>query len=91
MEMLQANSALTPAQIYSALQKTALAMPVGGNPTPDYLSGYGFIQADAALASLPPGPPNLTLAASTITMGATAANIVIRHSCLEPTIAMARA
>jgi hypothetical protein len=67
--MLQANSTLTPAQIFGALQTTALAMPVGGNPTPDYLSGYGFIQADAALASLPPGPPDLTLAASTITMG----------------------
>jgi hypothetical protein len=67
--MLQANSALTPAQIYGALQSTALAMPVGANPTPDYLSGYGFIQADAALAALPPGPPSLTLAASTITVG----------------------
>jgi hypothetical protein len=67
--MLQANSTLTPAQIFGALQTTALAMPVGGNPTPDYLSGYGFIQADAALASLAPGPPDLTLAASTITMG----------------------
>jgi hypothetical protein len=44
-------------------------MPVGGNPTPDYLSGYGFIQADAALATLPPGPPSLTLAASTVTVG----------------------
>jgi hypothetical protein len=67
--MLQANSALTPAQIYGALQSTALAMPVGASPTPDYLSGYGFIQADAALASLPPGPPALTLAASTVTVG----------------------
>ena len=67
--MLQANSSLTPAQIYGAqgaLQSTALSM---GNGQPDYLDGAGFIQADAALASLPPGPPNLTLAASTITMG----------------------
>jgi hypothetical protein len=67
--MLQANSALTPAQIYGALQSTALPMPVGGNPTPDYLSGYGFIQADAALAALPPGPPAIQLAASSITVG----------------------
>jgi hypothetical protein len=67
--MLQADSTLTPAKIYGALQATALAMPVGANPTPDYLSGYGFIQADAALASLPPGPPVLTLAASTVTVG----------------------
>jgi hypothetical protein len=42
---------------------------VGGNPTPDYLSGYGFIQADAALAALPPGRPAIQLAASSITVG----------------------
>ncbi|HYX73525.1 MAG TPA: S8 family serine peptidase [Steroidobacteraceae bacterium] len=64
--MLQANSALTPAQIFNALQKTALPM---GNVTPDYLSGYGFIQADAALGSLPPGPPTMTLAAATVKVG----------------------
>ena len=64
--MLQANSGLTPAQIYGALRSTALSM---GNGQPDYLDGAGFIQADAALASLPPGPPDLTLAASTITVG----------------------
>jgi Subtilase family len=65
----QANSSLTPAQIYGALQSTALPMPVGSNPTPDYLSGYGFIQADAALASLPPGPPAIQLAAPSVTVG----------------------
>jgi subtilisin family serine protease len=64
--MLQANSTLTPAQIHSALQSTALPM---GNGQPDYLNGAGFIQADAALAALAPGPPTLTLASSTITMG----------------------
>jgi hypothetical protein len=64
--MLQANSSLTPAQIYAAMQSTALPM---GSPSPDYLSGHGFIQADAALATLPPGPPALTLAAATITVG----------------------
>jgi len=64
--MLQANSALTPAQIYGALQSTALPM---GNNSPNDLSGYGFIQADAALASLPPGPPTMTLAASTVNVG----------------------
>jgi len=58
--MRQANPALTPAQIYFALQSTALPMPVGGNPTPDYLSGYGFIQADAAFA------PIVGLSSSTI-------------------------
>jgi len=64
--MQQANPALTPAQIYGALQSTALPMPVGSNPTPDYLSGYGFIQADAAMATLPAGPPVLTLSSDTI-------------------------
>ena len=67
--MLQANPALTPADIIDALQKTALPMPVGANPTPDFLSGYGFIQADAALATLPPGPPTMALGASTVTVG----------------------
>ncbi len=64
--MLQANSALTPAQIYGALKSTALPM---GNGQPDYLDGAGLIQADAALAALPPGPPTMTLAASTVTAG----------------------
>ena len=64
--MRQANSTLTPAQIYVALQSTALPM---GNGQPDYLDGAGFIQADAALVSLPPGPPAVTLAASTIHAG----------------------
>jgi subtilisin family serine protease len=67
--MLQANPTLTPADIVDALQSTAQPMPLGGNPTPDYLSGYGFIQADAALATLPPGPPTMKLASSTITLG----------------------
>ncbi|HEY4448993.1 MAG TPA: S8 family serine peptidase [Steroidobacteraceae bacterium] len=64
--MLQANSALTPAQIRVALNSTASPM---GNGQPDYLDGAGFIQADAALASLPPGPPTMTLAASSVTVG----------------------
>jgi Subtilase family len=66
--MLQANSALTPTQIYTALQSTALPM---GTTTPDFKSGYGFIQADAALATLPPGAPSLTLTQSSVTVGGT--------------------
>jgi subtilisin family serine protease len=66
--MRQANPALTPAQIYNALQSTALPMPAG-NPTPDYLSGYGFVQADAAMGALPAGPPVLKLSSSTIYLG----------------------
>jgi hypothetical protein len=61
--MRQAVPALTPAQIYFALQSTALPMPAGGSPTPDYLSGYGFIQADAAFE------PILKLSSSTIYLG----------------------
>ncbi len=64
--LLQANPAATPTQIYSALQKSALAM---GSPIPNLHSGYGFIQADAALALIPPAAPTLTLSASTVVAG----------------------
>jgi hypothetical protein len=61
--MMQSNKALTPAQIYTSMQTTAL--PMGGT-TPNFNSGYGFIQASTALASQVPGAPTLTLGASTI-------------------------
>ncbi len=61
----QAIPTLTPTQIYQALRSTATAM---SGSTPNYLSGYGFISADAALASLPPGAA-LTLASTSITAG----------------------
>jgi subtilisin family serine protease len=48
--LMQANSALTAAQIIGAMRSTALPM---GSTTPDFNSGYGFIQADAAFAALP--------------------------------------
>ena len=63
--MLQANSAATPTQIYQALQQSALPM---GNTSPNYNSGYGFIQADAALARIPPGV-TFTIAAASVTDG----------------------
>jgi hypothetical protein len=66
--MLQANSTLTPTQIYGALQSTALPMTT---TTPD-LAGSGFIQADAALAALPPGAPTLTFDKTSVTPGSTA-------------------
>ena len=50
----QANSSLTPTQVYSALRTTAAAM--GGN-APNDQSGYGFVQAEAAFAALPAAPP----------------------------------
>jgi hypothetical protein len=64
--MLQANSSATPTQIYTALRSSALAM---GSPSPNYNSGYGFIQADAALALIPPGAPKIGLSASSVVAG----------------------
>jgi hypothetical protein len=67
--MLQANPALTPAQISTALRSSALPM---ATPSPNVDDGYGFVQADAALAAMPqvvPAAPVLTLASSSITVG----------------------
>lgn len=64
--MLQANPAATPTQIYTALRTSALAM---SGTSPNFNSGYGFIQADAALALMPPGAPTLTLAATSVVAG----------------------
>jgi hypothetical protein len=64
--MLQANPALTPAQIYDALRNSALAMDA---TSPNFDSGYGFVQADAALALTIPAAPTLTLASSSIVVG----------------------
>jgi hypothetical protein len=67
--MLQANPALTPAQIYQALRSSALPMATSA---PNDQSGYGFVQADAAFALLPPvapPAPTLTLAANSIATG----------------------
>jgi hypothetical protein len=50
--MLQYNPTLTPAQILTILRNTAA--PMGS--TPNYQSGYGFIQADAAFAQVPAPP-----------------------------------
>jgi subtilisin family serine protease len=68
--MLQANPALTPAQIYQALQDGALPM---ATPSPSIDAGYGFVQADAAFAAMPqvvPTAPTLTLASGSIADGA---------------------
>jgi hypothetical protein len=59
--MFQANSAVTPTEIYSALRDSALPM---GATTPNFNSGYGFIQADSALVV-----PTLVLAATSIPLG----------------------
>jgi hypothetical protein len=69
--MLQANSAITPAQIYSALRTSALPM-TGSGVTPNFNSGYGFIQADAALALLAPAAPTLSISPTSVTVGGAA-------------------
>jgi hypothetical protein len=64
--ILQANAGVTPTQIYTVLRNSALPMSA---TTPNFNSGYGFIQADAALALIVPGAPELTLAATSVTAG----------------------
>jgi hypothetical protein len=66
--MMQANPAVSARQINAALQASALMMGSALN----YDSGYGFIQADAALALLPPAPPSLSLSTAMVTIGTAA-------------------
>jgi hypothetical protein len=70
--MLQANPAVTPTQIYQALRTSALPM---ATPSPNFNSGYGFVQADAAFALIPqvvPAAPTLSLSTSSIVAGSSA-------------------
>jgi hypothetical protein len=67
--MLQANPAVTPTQIYQALRTSASPMATS---SPNFESGYGFVQADAAFALMPPvvpGAPTLALAPTSIVVG----------------------
>jgi hypothetical protein len=64
--MLQTNPGLTPTQIVNALETSASAMD---GSSPNFNDGYGFVQAGAALALLPPGAPTLTASAASVTMG----------------------
>jgi subtilisin family serine protease len=64
--MLQSNPNVTAAQVLSALRTSASAM---GATTPDFLSGYGFIKASAALAALPPPAPTISFSPTSITVG----------------------
>jgi len=61
--MQESNARVTPTQIYGALRSSAL--PMSGT-TPNFNSGYGFIQADASLPLIPPGAPALALSATTV-------------------------
>ncbi|MGC2031745.1 MAG: S8 family serine peptidase [Steroidobacteraceae bacterium] len=65
----QANPALTPTEIIQALHTSALPM---ATPSPNFQSGYGFVQANAAFALSPevvPAAPTLTLASSSLVVG----------------------
>jgi hypothetical protein len=71
---LQANPAATPTQIYASLRSGALPM---SSTSPNFNSGYGFIQADAAFVV-----PTLTLGASFIPFGS---STTLSWSTLDPT------
>ena len=62
--ILQAKPGSTPLQIYSALENTAIDM---GPPGFDYDSGFGLLQADAALAVSPNGLSNISTRGSVLT------------------------
>ena len=77
--LLDANPALTPAQIYTQLETTAIDM---GPPGFDFDTGFGFIQAQSivgvACAAPPPaGPGAIIIAAPGLTTVGTAGNDVI--------------
>ncbi len=63
----EANPALTPAEITTALKQTALPMSAGASG-----SGSGFIQVDAALGAIPVGAPTLSISAAEIALGSAA-------------------
>ena len=71
---LQANTAATPTQIYGSLRSSALPM---SSTTPNFDSGYGFIQANGAFVV-----PTLTLAATSIPLGS---STTLAWSTLDPT------
>jgi Subtilase family len=62
--MRQASPAVTPIQIYASLRSSALPM---SGATPNFNSGYGFIQATSALVV-----PTLTLSAASVALGQSA-------------------
>jgi hypothetical protein len=70
---LQANPALTPAEIVGYLQSTAVPMEVStSGPVPNVAAGYGLVQANLAARMVPatvPPAPTLTLASSSIVLG----------------------
>lgn len=64
--ILQVDPAAKPGEIYASMQQSALAM---SSPTPNFESGYGFIQAAGALDQFPPSAPTLKLGATSVAVG----------------------
>jgi subtilase family protein/putative Ig domain-containing protein len=62
--LLQANSSITPGDVYTALRFTAAPMVTA---SPDFTTGYGMLQAGPALAW-----PNMSVSPATITVGQSA-------------------
>ncbi len=77
--LLDANPALTPAQLYTQLETTAIDM---GPPGFDFDTGFGFIQAQSILgvacaAPPPPGPGAIIIAsAGLITIGTAGDDVI---------------
>jgi hypothetical protein len=70
--LLQADPALTPTQIYTFLRQSTTPIGTASAASPDFLAGYGYVQADAAAQLIPaiaPAAPTLTLASSSIVTG----------------------
>jgi hypothetical protein len=72
--LLQGNPQLSPTAIYTALRTSAAKMTAGSPP--DFLSGYGFIDAQGALTQIPdPAAPTINtydLNPTTINLGQSA-------------------
>src|SRR5581483_3819135 len=70
--MLQANPALTPTQIITAMQTSAIAMAATNSGTYDYNDGHGFLDINAAFAALPAAAPSISVSPTSITVGSSA-------------------
>jgi hypothetical protein len=76
--MLQANPAVTPTEIYQALRGSGLptscdpSTRCAATPSPNFDTGYGFVQANGAFSLIPqvvPPAPTVTLGAASLTVG----------------------
>ena len=70
--MLQADSALTPTQIITNLQNSAVAMATPANSAYDFSDGYGFLDIDAAFSGISVTVTSVTVSPASITLGSSA-------------------